>query len=150
LTRPEGLLFVYLYGAAALKRWQRGTLALARTGLAGLGFGAKRALLARLLPGRDAHQAFDLLSPLVNDRHTEAEVGSWLAELGFTDVATTIEHADLFLRAAGTSARRDPSSDRRPRLSGSSATAADEDRRRRIRPLRPRHRADGGSGRPRT
>jgi SAM-dependent methyltransferase len=100
LTRRDGFLFVYLYGASALKRWQRGTLALARTGLAGLGFGAKRALLARLLPGRDTHQAFDLLSPLVNDRHTTAEVGRWLGELGFTDVATTIEHADLFLRAA--------------------------------------------------
>ena len=99
LTRPDGLLFVYLYGADALTSWQRAALALVRGGLAGLSFRAKRALLARLFPRRDTHQAFDLLSPLVNDRCTQAEVERWLAELGFTDVSATIPHADLFLRA---------------------------------------------------
>src|SRR5207244_7335865 len=65
-----------------------------------LGFRAKRMLLARMLPGRDTHQAFDLLSPLVNDRRTHEEVEGWLEELGFTDVARTIDHRELFLRAA--------------------------------------------------
>jgi len=100
LTRDDGVFFVYLYGADAIGPLPRAVLALARAGLAPLGFRAKRALLARMLPGRDTHQAFDLLSPLVNDRRTHEEVAGWLRERGFTDVAQTIPHAELFLRAA--------------------------------------------------
>ena len=100
LTREDGVLFTYLYGARSLAPAHRFALALARAGLAPLGFRAKRMLLARMLPGRDTHQAFDLLSPLVNDRRTHEEVEGWLEELGFTDVARTIDHRELFLRAA--------------------------------------------------
>jgi SAM-dependent methyltransferase len=100
MTKDDGLLFVYLYGAGSLTRLQRAALVLARAGLAPLGFRAKRALLARVLPGRDTHQAFDLLSPLVNDRRRPDEVEGWLRALGFSDVARTIPHDELFLRAA--------------------------------------------------
>ncbi len=100
LTADDGVLFAYLYGARSLAPARRLALALARAGLAPLGFRAKRRLLARILPGRDTHQAFDLLSPLVNDRRTHEEVEDWLRELGFTDVARTIDHRELFLRAA--------------------------------------------------
>jgi SAM-dependent methyltransferase len=100
MTKDDGLLFVYLYGAGSLTRLRRAALALARAGLAPLGFRAKRALLARVLPGRDTHQAFDLLSPLVNDRRRRAEVEGWLRAMGFTEVAQTIPHEELFLRAA--------------------------------------------------
>ena len=100
MTKPDGLLFTYLYGASSLTRLQRAGLALVRAGLAPLGFRAKRALLARVLPGRDTHQAFDLLSPLVNDRRSFVEVASWLRALGFADVAQTIPHEELFVRAA--------------------------------------------------
>jgi SAM-dependent methyltransferase len=100
LTRDDGVLFAYLYGARSLTPARRLALALARAGLAPFGFRAKRMLLARILPGRDAHQAFDLLSPLVNDRQTHEEVEGWLRELGFSDVARTIDHRELFLRAA--------------------------------------------------
>ena len=100
MTKDDGLLFVYLYGAGSLTRLQRAGLALARAGLAPLGFRAKRALLARMLPGRDTHQAFDLLSPLVNDRRSRPEVEAWLRGLHFTDVTQTIQHEELFLRAA--------------------------------------------------
>ena len=100
MTRDDGLLFVYLYGAGSLTRLRRAALALARAGLAPLGFRTKQALLACVLPGRDPHQAFDLLSPLVNDRRRRAEVEGWLRAMGFTDVAQTIPHEELFLRAA--------------------------------------------------
>ena len=100
LTKDDGMLFVYLYGAGSLSPARRALLGIARAGLAPLGFEAKRALLARLLPGRDTHQAFDLLSPLVNDRRTHAEVEGWLGGLGFSDVARTIRHEEIFLRAA--------------------------------------------------
>jgi SAM-dependent methyltransferase len=100
LTRDDGVLFAYLYGVRSLTPARRLALALARAGLAPFGFRAKRMLLARILPGRDTHQAFDLLSPLVNDRQTHEEVEGWLRELGFSDVTRTIDHRELFLRAA--------------------------------------------------
>ncbi len=71
-----------------------------RAALAPLPFRVKSALLARALPGRDRHQAFDLFSPLVNSRHTHEEVESWLRSAGFTEVARTIDHTEIFLRAA--------------------------------------------------
>jgi SAM-dependent methyltransferase len=107
LVQPDGLLFVYLYGAASLGPARRALLGLARSALAPLPFGAKRAVLARLLPGRSTHQAFDLLSPLVNERHRHETVEIWLRELGFGDVARTLDSGEIFLRAArdGCSAR---------------------------------------------
>jgi SAM-dependent methyltransferase len=101
LVRPDGLLFLYLYGAASVSTASRLALALARASLSPLPYRAKKAVLAQILPGRDTHQAFDLLSPLVNDRFERPTVEAWLQELGFADVAPTLDHTEIFLRACG-------------------------------------------------
>lgn len=99
LVRPDGLLFLYLYGAASVTPGHRLALALARAALSPLPYRAKKAVLASLLPSRDAHQAFDLFSPLVNDRHDRATVQAWLRELGFVEAVPTVDHTEIFLRA---------------------------------------------------
>jgi SAM-dependent methyltransferase len=100
LVGPEGVLFLYLYGSESAPAAALTLLGAVRLILSPLPFAAKRAVLARLLPGRDTHQAFDLLSPLINERCTDAVVESWLREEGFADVARTLPHTELFLRAA--------------------------------------------------
>jgi len=104
LVAPAGALFVYLYGSRSAPPLARALVNTVRVALSPLPFPAKRAVLARLLPGRDTHQAFDLLSPLINETNTEETVEGWLRADGFTEVARTLPHTDLFLRAtrAGT------------------------------------------------
>jgi SAM-dependent methyltransferase len=100
LVGPEGLLFVYLYGARSTGWPARLALGIGRLALAPLPFSAKRAVLARLFPRRDPHQTFDLWSPLLNQRLDHATVEGWLRRLGFVDVTRTIPHTDIFVRAA--------------------------------------------------
>ena len=95
----DGMLFVYLYGSRSVGWGRRAALAIARTALAPLPFAAKTFVLARLLPGRDTHQAFDLLSPVINERYDRATVEGWLRDVGFAEVTATIPHTELFLRA---------------------------------------------------
>jgi SAM-dependent methyltransferase len=100
LVGHGGMFFLYLYGRATVTAARRVALSTARALLSVLPLRAKRQVLARLLPGRDLHQAFDLLSPLVNDRFDHATVERWLRELGFTDVTTTLDHTEIFMRAS--------------------------------------------------
>lgn len=98
----DGVLFLYLYGTNSVGGGKRAALAVGRTALALLPLPAQRAVLDVVLPGRDLHQKFDLFSPLINDRHDLGDVSAWLRELGFTEVAVTIPHTELFLRASRT------------------------------------------------
>jgi SAM-dependent methyltransferase len=100
LVADDGVLFVYLYGARSVDWRRRLALLAGRTLLAPLPFEAKKSVLRRLLPGRDVHQSFDLFSPVINDRYDHGQVEAWLRELGFSDIARTLEHSELFLRAA--------------------------------------------------
>jgi len=102
LVGPGGVLFLYLYGSRSAPRAARALVNTVRLALSPLPFAAKRAVLARLLPGRDTHQAFDLLSPTINETSADATVEGWLREEGFTEVARTLPHTDLFLRASRT------------------------------------------------
>jgi SAM-dependent methyltransferase len=104
LVGPEGVLFLYLYGSRSAPPLARAVVNTVRFALSPLPFAAKRAVLARLLPGRDTHQAFDLLSPTINETSADATVEGWLREEGFAEVTRTLPHTDLFLRAlrAGT------------------------------------------------
>jgi SAM-dependent methyltransferase len=104
LMKPDGLLFLYLYGSRSQTTATRLVLAALRAGLAPFPFRAKQTLLKAILPARDAHQAFDTFSPLVNDTYTHEKVEGWLRELGFRDITRTIDYTELYLRA-----RRDPS-----------------------------------------
>jgi hypothetical protein len=108
VVADDGLLFVYLYGAGSVDWKKRLALAVGRASLAPLPFAFKRAVLARVLPGRDVHQAFDLFSPLVNDRHDHAAVESWLRAAGFPEVTRVIDHTEIFLRAARASCTARP------------------------------------------
>jgi SAM-dependent methyltransferase len=99
LVDAGGALFVYLYGARSAPPLVRTLVNTVRLALSPLPFAAKQAVLARLLPRRDTHQAFDLLSPLINETSADETVEAWLREDGFTDVTRTLPHTDLFLRA---------------------------------------------------
>ena len=99
LVDQRGMLFVYLYGSRSATAAARTVVNTVRAALAPLPFAAKRAVLARLLPRRDTHQAFDLLSPLINETLDEETVAGWLRGAGLTEVSRTLPHSDLFLRA---------------------------------------------------
>jgi SAM-dependent methyltransferase len=103
LVKPEGLLFLYLYGSRSQTAASRLALAALRLGLAPLPFRAKKAVLKAILPARDTHQAFDTFSPLVNDTYAHETVEGWLHSLGFPEVTRTIDYTEVYLRA-----RRDP------------------------------------------
>jgi SAM-dependent methyltransferase len=100
LVAEDGLLFLYLYGRGSARGARSVLLRAARLALAPLPFALKTAVLRRLLPRRDPHQLFDLLSPVVNDVEDHATVEQWLRDLGFPDVARTAEHTEIFVRAA--------------------------------------------------
>jgi SAM-dependent methyltransferase len=99
LVAEDGVLFLYLYGARSVSLRQRVVLWILRWGLAFCPFAMKVNLLRRLRPGRDPHQAFDLFSPVINDRLEHEIVVGWLRELGFTEIVRTIDHTEIYLRA---------------------------------------------------
>jgi SAM-dependent methyltransferase len=103
VVADDGVIFLYLYGQESVNKIAWARLGLERLLLAPLPFALKQRAVHLLRPGADVHHAFDLLSPTINDRHTFPEVRDWLAENGFRDVTRTIEHTELFIRAA-----RDP------------------------------------------
>lgn len=98
LAGPDGLLFLYLYGARSLTPGLRALLAVARAGLAPLPF-AWKARVLRLVATRDPHQLFDTYSPLVNDTYRHETVEGWLRELGYADLVRTIRYSEVYLRA---------------------------------------------------
>jgi SAM-dependent methyltransferase len=98
LVGEDGIIFLYLYGERSFSARGRAMLELRRLALAPLPFGLKRRLIAKT--GSDVHQAFDALSPTINTRHTFEEVERWLEAEGFAAVDRTIEHSELFVRAA--------------------------------------------------
>lgn len=99
LVSGEGMMFLYLYGQRSVSFWSQALLTVARLSLAPFPFAAKKAILRVLLPGRDTHQAFNLLSPLVDNRYDLETVSLWLRDEGLPAVAQTIPHTELFLRA---------------------------------------------------
>jgi SAM-dependent methyltransferase len=108
LVADEGVLFLYLYGRRTVTWPRRLALSGFRYALAPLPFPAKTRILRRAFPGRDPHQAFDLLSPTVNDRLDHAEVEGWLRDLGLSEVVRTLDHTELFLRATRPGTARTP------------------------------------------
>ena len=108
LVDREGVLFLYLYGNRSVTLTQRAALAIVRWGLTPLPFALKVRVLRLLRPGRDPHQLFDLFSPVINDRLDPSVVRAWLAEMGFADVETTLEHTEIYLRAQRTRDARLP------------------------------------------
>lgn len=102
LVKPEGLLFLYLYGSRSQDLTKRVVLATLRWGLAPLPFRWKERALKVLRRGRDPHQSFDTFSPLINDTYEHETVEGWLRDLGFPDVTRTIDYTELYLRARRT------------------------------------------------
>jgi 2-polyprenyl-3-methyl-5-hydroxy-6-metoxy-1,4-benzoquinol methylase len=99
LVADDGLLFLYLYGVASWPLRERIRTNYVRLRLAGLSFDEKIEALRRFYPDRDPHQAFDLLSPTINDRLTFDEVKRALEGHGFVNVVPTVESGEVCLRA---------------------------------------------------
>lgn len=108
LAAPDGGIFLYLYGRESVTGRARAVLAAERTVLAPLPFGLKRKVIRVISPRSDIHQAFDAVSPTINDRHTLAEVDAWLHELDFPDVEQTIPGTEIFVRGLRSNAPFQP------------------------------------------
>ena len=108
LAGDEGAIFLYLYGRESVTGRARVVLAAERTVLAPLPFGLKRKVIRVISPRSDVHQAFDAVSPTINDRHTLEQVTAWLHEAGFPDVGQTIPTTELFVRGLRTRAPFEP------------------------------------------
>lgn len=100
LVNEAGVLFLYLYGHGSIAPGARLFLAGRRLLLAPLPYAAKRRLISMVYRRSDPHALFDILSPTINTRHRFDEVRGWLGNAGFHAVTRTIEHSELFLRAA--------------------------------------------------
>ena len=99
LVSPSGALVLYLYGAQSWSRAETDRIERLRLELATLPFEEKIPELRRRFPADDPHQLFDLLSPVINDRVTVADVSSRLSGLGFLSVDPTIAHTEVYVRA---------------------------------------------------
>jgi SAM-dependent methyltransferase len=98
LAGEDSAIFLYLYGRESVTGRARVVLAAERTVLAPLPFGLKRKVIRVISPRSDVHQAFDAVSPTINDRYELTEVVGWLHDLGFADVEQTIPATELFVR----------------------------------------------------
>jgi SAM-dependent methyltransferase len=108
LMKPDGVLYIYLYGK---KSWSRMKTALVKTTRAvllpfppGFKFAVFRALLGEYKAGL----AMDVLGATIAHRYTQEEVDGWLQELGFEHVVSTIESNEIYRKAChdGCSAER--------------------------------------------
>ena len=99
LVAEDGLLFLYLYGRKSHSIFSRLKLELIRLALLPFPFNQKVSILKLLRPNYDTHQAFDLLSPIINVRSSFDEIKDILNKLGFTEVIQTIDSTELFVRA---------------------------------------------------
>jgi len=99
LAKPDGLVYVYLYGRESYGWPTRLKIGMARSLLLPFSPSAKKKILSYLYPKEGLHSKFDLLSPPINDRLTEREVRGWFREAGFDQMLRTIQHTELFLKA---------------------------------------------------
>lgn len=99
LVADTGALFLYLYGVRSWSDRQRRQVEGLRLELASLAFDQKVREIQRRFPGEDPHQLFDLLSPTVNDRVEFDDVASKLNQLGFSEIAQTVESGEVYVRA---------------------------------------------------
>ncbi len=105
LVKPEGVLYLYLYGRKSVSFAADVALFRERVRYNALpDWAAQRAFLLRKTRGDEAklHQAHDLYAPLVNRRFTWDEVEARLEGLGFGSVVRTIDHTEIFVRASRT------------------------------------------------
>ncbi len=99
LVAPDGLLYLYLYGADSVSTSSRAGLGAQRAVMSLLPLRARRRVIEWRYGKDRAHEVFDLISTPLNDRFTLAQGREMLAAAGFTRVVQTMPHTELFLRA---------------------------------------------------
>ncbi|MFH1567983.1 MAG: class I SAM-dependent methyltransferase [Gemmatimonadota bacterium] len=99
LMKPDGVLYIYLYGKRSWSPLKRLLVKTTRAVLyplpPGVKFGAFRALLGEYKAGL----AMDVLGSTIAHRYAQEEVDTWLAELGFRHVLRTIATDEIYRRA---------------------------------------------------
>ncbi len=103
LVAADGILYLYLYGRESMTFEQDLELFKQRVHYNALGSDAARQEYLLQAAGGDpskVHNQHDLLAPLVNRRLEWDYVREFLLERGFPEVTRTIDHTELFVRAA--------------------------------------------------
>ena len=102
LVRPGGMIYLYLYGRESIDlstdvrifkdRLMYNYLPTAE---------ARHAFLLRMASGDESniHHVHDIYAPLINRRFEFTEVRDLLHSIGFADVARTIDHTEIWVRA---------------------------------------------------
>ena len=99
LVKPDGIVYVYLYGQESYSWPTRLKIGMARSLLLPFSPPVKNKILSYLYSAERVHNKFDLLSPPINDRLTEGQVKEWFQEAGFDQTLRTVQHTELFLKA---------------------------------------------------
>lgn len=100
LVRPDGVLYLYLYGKDSLSAQNTRKLALRRFILGLIPMRLRRALLIRKFGEKHGNAAFDQYSTALNDRFTFPEAEKMLRDAGFTSILRTLDHTEIFVRAS--------------------------------------------------
>jgi len=99
LAKPDGIVYVYLYGQESYNWPTRFRIGMARSLLLPFSPPVKKKILSYLCSSEALHNQFDLLSPPINDRLRENQVREWFRQAGFDQTSRTIQHTELFLKA---------------------------------------------------
>ncbi len=99
LVKPDGIVYVYLYGQESYSWPTRFKIGMARSLLLPFSPPVKNKILSYFYSAERVHNQFDLLSPPINDRLTEGQVKEWFQEAGFDQTLRTVQHTELFLKA---------------------------------------------------
>lgn len=99
LMKPDGVLYVYLYGRKSWGWLKRLLVKTARGVLFPFPPGLKFAVFRVLLGEYKAGLAMDVLGSTIAHRYTQEEVDGWLAELGFEHVVRTIPTDEIYRKA---------------------------------------------------
>jgi 2-polyprenyl-3-methyl-5-hydroxy-6-metoxy-1,4-benzoquinol methylase len=99
LVKPDGLVYLYLYGKESLRAWSSAVLEIERLLLLPFSSNAKKRILSFLYPSQALHSTFDLLATPINDRFDESTVRRWFSKAGFDRTIRTMHHTELFMKA---------------------------------------------------
>jgi len=99
LVKPDGLMYLYLYGKESLPPRSNAVLGIERLLLLPFSPDIKKRILSFLYPSQALHAAFDSLATPINDRFEEPTIRHWFSEAGFDRTIRTIDHTELFMKS---------------------------------------------------
>lgn len=99
LVKPDGVLYIYLYGKRSWGRLKSLLVKTSRAVLLPFPPGVKFAFFRALLGEYKAGLAMDVLGSTIAHRYAQEEVDGWLDQLGFERVVRTIGTDEIYRKA---------------------------------------------------